>query len=216
MVTNPLYVIARTVALAVLFSVLGYVLLRAMPGEPLDRMLEDNPDFTFEDYMRLRGAYGLDDAPPVAYLKWIAQNAQGQWGYSRQYKIPVANLVLPRLQNTLILVFWTVVCGLAGALILGALYALTRHWLIALPIRALAWLGGSLPAFWLGLMMIVLFSVNLHWMPPGGIMSSDVQPGLWNQLTDRAKYLVMPIFVLALTQLGAWIWYALNNFDSAQ
>src|SRR5947199_6287527 len=91
------------IPLLVLVSVLVFSLLTSMPGDPLDRMLEDNPDFTYEDYVRLRAIYGLDDPFYVAYFKWASQVVQGNLGYSRQYKIPVQNLVLPRLMNTMIL-----------------------------------------------------------------------------------------------------------------
>ena len=100
---HALHRIFQMIPLIVLVSVLAFALLKSMPGDPLDRMLEDNPDFTYEDYLRLRAIYGLDDPFYVAYFKWATQVAQGNLGYSRQYKIPVQNLVLPRLQNTMVM-----------------------------------------------------------------------------------------------------------------
>src|SRR5436190_23721528 len=111
------------IPLLVLVSVLVFSLLTSMPGDPLDRMLEDNPDFTYEDYMRLRAIYGLDDPIYIRYFKWSSQVLQGQLGYSRQYKIPVQNLVLPRLQNTMILSISALVVALLTALAVGIMSA---------------------------------------------------------------------------------------------
>src|SRR5439155_1655341 len=107
--------------------VLVFSLLTSMPGDPLDRMLEDNPDFTYEDYMRLRSIYGLDDPVYIRYFKWAGQVLQGNLGYSRQYKIPVQNLVLPRLNNTLILSIMALVFALVVALALGIISAVKQY-----------------------------------------------------------------------------------------
>jgi peptide/nickel transport system permease protein len=199
------------IPILVLLSVIVFALLTSMPGDPLDRMLEDNPDFTFEDYMRLRAIYGLDDPVYVRYFKWSGQVLQGNLGYSRQYKIPVQNLVLPRLQNTLILSIGALILALVVALTLGIISAVKQYSAIDYASMGFAFWGFSVPGFWLGLMLIVLFSVNLHWLPPGGIMSSDVQPGFWNQLLDRGKYLIMPMFVSAVSEMASWTRYTRNS-----
>jgi peptide/nickel transport system permease protein len=201
----------QMIPILVLLSVIVFALLTSMPGDPLDRMLEDNPDFTFEDYMRLRAIYGLDDPVYIRYFKWSGQVIQGNLGYSRQYKIPVQNLVLPRLQNTLILSIGALVLALTVALALGIISAVKQYSPIDYASMGFAFWGFSVPNFWLGLMLIVLFSVNLHWLPPGGIMSSDVQPGFWNQLMDRGKYLIMPIFVSAVSEMASWTRYTRNS-----
>jgi peptide/nickel transport system permease protein len=208
------YIIHRLVQMVpilVLISILVFSLLTSMPGDPLDRMLEDNPDFTYEDYMRLRAIYGLDDPVYIRYFKWATQVVQGNLGYSRQYKIPVQNLVLPRLQNTLILSISALIFALTFALLLGIVSAVKQYSPIDYGSMAFAFFGFSVPGFWMGLMLIVLFSVNLHWLPPGGIMSSDVQPGFWNMITDRAKYLIMPVFITALTEMASWTRYTRNS-----
>lgn len=206
-----LHRIFQMIPLLVLISVLVFSLLTSMPGDPLDRMLEDNPDFTFEDYMRLRSIYGLDDPVYIRYFKWAGQVVQGNLGYSRQYKIPVQNLVLPRLQNTLILSISALILALTVALALGIISAVKQYSAIDYGSMAFAFFGFSVPGFWMGLMLIVLFSVNLHWLPPGGIMSSDVQPGFWNTILDRGKYLIMPMFVTALSEMASWTRYTRNS-----
>jgi peptide/nickel transport system permease protein len=203
--------VVQMIPILVLVSVLVFALLTSMPGDPLDQMLENNPDFTYEDYMRLRALYGLDDPVYVRYFKWASQVAQGQLGYSRQYKIPVQNLVGPRLMNTLILSISALILALTVALALGIISAVKQYSFIDYAGMAFAFFGFSVPGFWMGLMLIVLFSVNLHWLPPGGIMSSDVQPGFWPQVTDRAKYLIMPMIVTSLTEMASWTRYTRNS-----
>src|SRR4030095_14630951 len=119
--------IVQMIPILILISVLVFALLTSMPGDPLDGMLEDNPDFTFEDYMRLRAIYGLDDPVYIRYFKWAGQVVQGNLGYSRQYKIPVQNLVLPRLQNTLILSISALILALTVALCLGIISAVKQY-----------------------------------------------------------------------------------------
>jgi len=206
-----LHRIVQMIPLLMLISVLVFGLLTSMPGDPLDQMLEDNPDFTYEDYMRLRALYGLDDPIYIRYFKWASQVVQGQLGYSRQYKIPVQNLVLPRLQNTLILSITALVVALSVALLLGIVSAVKQYSVIDCGSMAFAFFGFSVPGFWLGLMLIVLFSVNLHWLPPGGIMSSDVGPTFWEQFADRAKYLIMPVIVTSFTEMASWTRYTRNS-----
>ncbi|MPZ14702.1 MAG: ABC transporter permease subunit [Chloroflexi bacterium] len=201
----------QMIPLIVLVSVLAFALLTSMPGDPLDTMLEDNPDFTFEDYMRLRAIYGLDDPVHIRYFKWAGQLLQGNLGYSRQYKIPVQQLVLPRLQNTLILSVSALVIALSVALALGIISAVKQYSPFDYASMAFAFIGFSLPNFWFGLMLIVLFSVNLHWLPPGGIMSSDVPEGTLNQVLDRGRYLIMPVVVTAFAEMASWTRYTRNS-----
>ena len=208
------YAVNRIVAMVpilVLVSVLVFALLTSMPGDPLDQMLQNNPDFTYEDYMRLRAIYGLDDPIYVRYFKWASQVVQGNLGYSRQYKIPVQNLVGPRLQNTLILSLLSLAFALSMALIIGIISAVKQYSAFDYGSMAFAFFGFSVPNFWMALMLIVLFSVNLHWLPPGGIQSSDVAPGLWNAITDRAKYLIMPVVITALAEMASWTRYTRNS-----
>jgi peptide/nickel transport system permease protein len=208
------YVVHRVVQMLpilMLISVVVFALLTSMPGDPLDTMLMDNPDITYEQYLELRKLYGLDDPIVVRYFRWSSQVVQGQLGYSRQYKIPVQNLVLPRLQNTLILSVSALALALTVALILGIVSAVKQYSAFDYSSMAFAFFGFSMPGFWLGLMLIVLFSVNLHWLPPGGIMSSEVGPTFWDHAADRAKYLVMPVIVTAFTEMAAWTRYTRNS-----
>jgi peptide/nickel transport system permease protein len=203
--------VLQMIPILLLISILVFALLTSMPGDPLDTMLDENPDMTYAQYLELRRYYGLDDPIVIRYAKWAGAFASGNLGYSRQYRIPVQNLVLPRLQNTLILSVSALVLALSVALTLGIVSAVKQYSAVDYASMAFAFFGFSVPGFWLGLMLIVLFSVNLHWLPPGGIVSSDVGPGFWDHLADRAKYLVMPVIVSAFTEMASWTRYTRNS-----
>jgi peptide/nickel transport system permease protein len=136
---------------------------------------------------------------------------QGNLGYSRQYKIPVQQLVGPRLQNTLTLTSLAFVIALFCALFLGIVSAVKQYSIIDYASMGLTFIGSSLPGFWLGLMLIILFSVQLHWLPPGGIQSSDVGPSFWDHVLDRGKYLIMPVFITAFEEMTSWARFTRNS-----
>ncbi|MBI4213141.1 MAG: ABC transporter permease [Chloroflexi bacterium] len=206
-----LHRILQMLPIIVLVSILAFALLKSMPGDPLDRMFENNPDFTYEDYVRLRALYGLDDPFYVAYFKWASQALQGNLGYSRQYRVPAQDLILPRLQNTMTLTIISFIFAIQAALAIGIISAVKQYSAIDYASMALTFVGSSLPNFWLGLMLIILFSVQLHWLPPGGIMSTDVGPGFWERALDRGKYLAMPVFITAFAEMTSWARFTRNS-----
>lgn len=190
-----------------LISVLSFALLVSMPGDPLDLLVLGDPSITPADIERLKDLYGLNDPFPVRYAKWMGQVLQGNLGYSRTYRVPVTELVGARLLNTLILAGLALVVSLALSIPLG-IYSALRPYSIGDYIATIfAFFGYAVPAFWLGLVMIIIFAVRLHWFPAGGIVSPGVQPGLSSLLADRARHLAMPVFVLSLGSMATWTRY---------
>lgn len=190
-----------------IISVLSFGLLVSMPGDPLDMVALGDPNITQADIQRLKRLYGVDEPFPVRYVKWMAQLAQGNLGYSRTYKIPVVELVTPRIQNTLILAGLSLVLSLVIAIPLGIFSAVRPYSLGDYAATSFAFFGYAVPAFWLGLMLMILFAVNLNWLPAGGIVGTDVAPGFVNALLDRLKHLILPVVVLSLGSLATWARY---------
>ncbi|HBY94770.1 MAG: ABC transporter permease [Ardenticatenaceae bacterium] len=190
-----------------LISVLSFALLVSMPGDPLDLLVLGDPSITPADIERLKDLYGLNDPFPVRYAKWMGQVLQGNLGYSRAYRIPVTNLVGSRILNTLILAGLALTISLVVSIPLGIYSALRPYSLGDYVATIFAFVGYAVPAFWLGLVMIIVFAVRLHWFPAGGIVRADVQPGFANSLSDRISHLVMPVFVLALGSMATWARY---------
>ena len=199
-----LYVLRRllqTVPLLFVISALIFTLLYLMPGDPLYRMLEGIPNLRPEDFDRLRRLYGFDDPVYVQYSKWLWQLIQLNPGYSREYGQPVFDIILPALKNTLVLTVAAVVLGKLIAIALGIFSAVREYSIGDYILTATTFVAYSVPAFWLGLMLIILFSVKLGWLPTSGIVNSELEPGSWAATVDWLKHLILPVAVLAISEI---------------
>ena len=195
--------LAQMIPLLFLVSVLVFVLLDNMPGDPLYLMLRDTPGTTSEEYQRLRRIYGLDDPAYLRYFKWTWQMITLNPGFSREFAMPAMDVIVPHLQNTLLLSVSALIVGKSLSIFLGIYSALRQYSFADYLTMTLAFVGYSVPGFWLGLVFIVIFSVHLGWFPTSGVASPDVQPGFWPWLTDRLRYLALPFSVLALTETAS-------------
>jgi peptide/nickel transport system permease protein len=199
-----LYVLRRllqTVPLLLVISALIFTLLYLMPGDPLYRMLEGIPNLRPQDYVRLRKLYGFDDPIYLQYGKWLWQLIQLNPGYSREYGQPVFDIILPALKNTLVLTLAAVVLGKLVAIALGIFSAVRQYSIGDYILTATTFIAYSVPAFWLGLMLIILFSVKLGWLPTSGIVNSELAPGSWEATIDWLKHLILPVAVLAISEV---------------
>ncbi|MEX0940958.1 MAG: ABC transporter permease, partial [Pseudomonadales bacterium] len=95
--------LAQTVVVILLLSYFCYFLMTLMPGDPVDEMIMANPEITSADIERLRSLHGLDQPVYVRYWNWVSTIASGDLGYSRTYRIPVTDILGPRLFNTFVL-----------------------------------------------------------------------------------------------------------------
>ena len=162
------YLVARAgQAVFVVFavSVISFVLLR-QTGDPATVLLPF--DATQEQRALLRQAYGLDRPVPVQYVDFLLHVVQGDFGISIRFHQSAMGLVLQRFPATLELAFLgvalTVLCGVPA----GVLAAVKRHTLVDRLIVNAALLGQAVPSFWLGIVMILVFAVVLHWLPTSG------------------------------------------------
>ena len=199
-----LYVVRRllqTVPLLLVISALIFTLLYLMPGDPLYRMLEGIPNLRPQDFDRLRKLYGFDDPVYIQYGKWLWQLLQLNPGYSREYGQPVFDIILPALKNTLVLTIAAVVLGKIIAIALGIFSAIRQYSIADYILTATTFVAYSIPAFWLGLMLIILFSVKLGWLPTSGIVNSELEPGSWAATVDWMQHLILPVAVLAISEI---------------
>jgi peptide/nickel transport system permease protein len=186
---------AAVVLLAMSFLI--YLLLGLMPGDPIDLMASGDPNITSQDLARLKAVYGVDRPLIERYGHWLQAALAGDFGYSRLYAQPVTLLMAPRLANTALLMGLSFALALLIALPAGILAAVRpRSWL-DYGLNLLAFAGISVPSFWLGLLMILLFAVTLGWLPAGGVhaVGNDT-------LGDRALHLVLPVLTLTMLTVG--------------
>jgi peptide/nickel transport system permease protein len=147
-------------------SLIVFVMIRITPGDPVRAYLGENA--TAEQVTEYRHYLGLDEPLPVQYLRFLQRAAVGDLGNSLTYHQPAAIVLAEHLPATLQLSFVSLALALLVAVPLGVLSAVRRDSLWDYLGMTLAMLGQSLPAFWLGLVLMLVFAVNLHWLPTSG------------------------------------------------
>jgi peptide/nickel transport system permease protein len=213
------YILRRLIQTLIVIAMLSYVcfsLMTLMPGDPVELMIQSNPRITPEDVVRLREFYGLDQPSWKRYLNWASTLAQGDLGYSRTYRVPVSELMGPRLMNTFILSIGALSLSLLIAIPLGVMSALKPGGRLDSFLNLFSFAGISVPSFWLGIMLIIIFSVLLPWLPAGGTETIGIEKSSsWEFFLDRATYLILPILSLSLQQIGRFVRFARSSMLEA-
>lgn len=205
------YLIRRLLQAALTLFVISLILfglISSVPGGIMSAY-EENPDFTSADIERLREKYGLNDPVPVRYLKWLGNTLQGDWGNSFVSKRPAIQEIQERLPNTLILMGAMLIITLLIAIPLGIISALKQYSIFDHVATTLAFAGQSLPVFWFGLMLIIVFHVTLKRpdgtpLLPGSGMATLGAPF---SLVDRIEHLILPVTMLALVSAAGYMRY---------
>jgi ABC-type dipeptide/oligopeptide/nickel transport system permease component len=147
-------------------SFITFTLARVIPSDPALAYI--GPKATAEDAERLRITLGLDQPIPVQYVKYLIETLQGNWGYSLSTKQPILQEIADRLPATLELIFFAMSFAVIFGVALGVYAAKYRGKFQDSLIRILAIIGVSMPAFWLGLLLQMLFAGRLTWFPATG------------------------------------------------
>lgn len=192
----------QAVPLLVGISLLAFILLQAIPGDPTTAYY-GTASVTSEDLERLRDDLGLDEPVIVQYFAWFENFVQGDWGISYVASRPVLDIVLERLPATLELMAAGLFISLLFAIPLGLLAAVRQYSWLDYVLTFTSFVGLSLPIFWVGLMLIVIFSLELGWLPSGGMGPPGEDP----DLLTRGRYLLLPALSLALVQIGFFTRY---------
>ena len=172
--------------LLIAISLILFALLALAPGDPLGEFAS-NPAITAEVRENIRRSLGLDQPLPIRYLKWFWAFVQGDMGYSFTSRSPVAQIIAQRLPTTIWVVGTAYLLSLAIAFPLGVISAVKRNsWLDQL-ITTVSFLGFSLPTFFTGLLLIIIFSVQLHWLPfiYNSTLQIDSLGSLWEQIKTQ-------------------------------
>lgn len=180
-------------------SFVTYGLLALMPGDPIDLMLAGDPSVTSADVARLRALHGLDRPFLERYGDWLAGALNGDLGYSRLFGAPVLDVLAPRLLNSLMLMGLAFLVAVSIALPASVAAARRPGSLADRLINLLCFAGISVPAFWLALLMILLFAVTLGLFPASG-MATIGDGGLG----DRAAHLALPVMTLAVASVAQY------------
>ena len=194
----PRYLLSRLVQAIVLVfvvSIVMFALLYAAPGGPAILVQQD---VTAEAAAQMRRNLGLDDPIPIQYVRWASRMVRGDAGISISNSREVATLLGQRFGATALLASAALLLALAVAIPVGVLSAVRRNGPFDRVATAAAFMGVSVPNFWLGIMMIILFSVVLGWLPSAGMNSATGSAAL----VDYLKHLIMPAFVLGSSSMA--------------
>lgn len=189
---------------AIVLTVAYFFLFRLAPGDAADVFAAESGAATEEMMQQLRERFGLDAPLLQQLLNYLANLAQGDLGTSPRYELPVSELIMLRLPATLVLMGSALALALAIGIALGALMASKAgRW----PDRVASFVVlvlYSLPGFWIGLMLIVLFSIELRLLPSGGAETVASGYSGWELLADRARHIVLPAVTLALFYVAVY------------
>lgn len=197
------YLIRRVLAIPPMLLGISIVLFLAInlaPGGPETFFIAE--DMNIELAQQLRETLGLTQPLHVRYLRWLSRVVVGDLGYSLSGGgIPVVQLVGERLGATLLLTSVSLGLAVTVAIVLGVVSAVRQYSLLDKVVTAAAYFGMSFPTFWLGIMLILIFSVSLGWLPVSGMS----EYGLEGNVLSRLAHLVLPVIALSAVDVGGFV-----------
>jgi peptide/nickel transport system permease protein len=189
-------------------SVVLFTVLAMAPGDPFEE-LASNPAVPPEVRAALRASFGLDDPVYLRYLHWLGAMLQGDWGFSFVSRMNVDTLILQRLPTTLIVIGSAQILAILVALPVGVLAATKPYSLFDQVANTLAFVGFSLPTFFTGLLLILVFSVQLDWLP--FVYRADINATGWRFYWEHIRQSIMPVTVLGLFQGASLVRYVRSS-----
>ncbi len=185
-------------------AVLNFGLLKLLPGDLVDVIASESGSVTPEYVAQLRELYGLDRSVFEQLFAYVGQVARGDLGFSFRFGEPVLGLVLERLPATLALVGAALLVSVVGGVLLGVASARRPHGALDATLSVVATLGYSAPMFWTALMLIVLFGVQLEWLPIAGLRDVSAGHTGWRLALDVAAHLVLPVVTLSIYYVAVY------------
>jgi peptide/nickel transport system permease protein len=195
--------VARRVFLAIPIAlgvtIICYALVYLAPGDPIQALLP--PDATGADVAVLKQLYGFDQPVPIQYLRWLGRALTGDFGISLQTNRPVMDEVLHALSNTIVISFGAAVIAFALAFLLGTIAAYRAGKATDRLTTALAVVGVSIPSYWLAIVLVIIFAVELGVLPATG-MGTRGSDGFSIWQWEQLKYAILPMATMVMAPLG--------------
>lgn len=189
------YLIKRTIVLILtllVVSMVVFAILMVIPGDPAQIILGIHA--TPETLQKLRIQMGLDRPAIVQYVRYMKHLAMGDLGRSITYDVPIHSLILSRLEVTVPLAILSMIFAIAISIPMGIYSSLHRNRAGDYGIMVFSQIGLAVPAFWAGILLILLFAVTLHWLPAGGFYSWQTDP------LKALRSLLLPAFSLGFVR----------------
>ncbi len=184
-------------------SIISFSIMHLAPGDPVDMLVERNAPQAVKE--RIREVYGLDQPIYVQYGRWVSKAVQGDFGKSFVSGEPVMKMILDRLPNTLYLNLVVMVLIYAIALPVGIISALRQYSKLDHAVTFMAFMGQSMPPFWLAMLLIYFIAVPVDFIKTSGMASYGInirESPFLIVLLDRLRYLILPAFVMVFGSLA--------------
>ena len=203
------YIIRRILTLIPLYfgiTIITFLIIHLAPGKPSDLEAQMRPGMAIAAE-RLEKIYGLDKPLHVQYWNWVKKMVMLDFGHSFKDSQPVLDKIMATLPNTIILNIAALLLIYLFAVPIGILSAVKQYSIFDKASTVFVFIGMAVPSFWLALLLIMVFSVKLGWLPISGmhslIMNYQDAP-FWDKAWDLARHAILPVFVLAFAGL-AWL-----------
>ncbi|WP_392486273.1 ABC transporter permease [Haloimpatiens sp. FM7315] len=206
------YILKRFfISLVMIFgvSIIIFVLVQSQPGDPYSTMI--SPTISKETVQKMLRKIGYYDPIWLKYVKWLKRAIVGNLGYSIKYKIPVLNVITPRLYNTLILSITSFIISAIVAIIAGVYAASKRNSFFDKISGLLAFIFLSIPTFFFGLLLVKGLSYDTSLLPTSGMVTIDKEYTGFKHIVDVTKHMIMPVIVLSLTQIAVLFRYTRSS-----
>ena len=174
-----------------LISFFSFAIIDLAPGDISSMYL--SPDMTEAEQQAVKEMLGLDKSMPEQYLAWLGEALKGNFGQSLAYKQPVMPMLTKRLPDTILLMGSSLLVSLVISVPLGLIAGYKKNTWIDNLISGFAYFGMSVPNFYFGMLLIILFSATLHWLPTSGMHTVGV-----NTAWDTFLHMIMPVMTMAL------------------
>jgi peptide/nickel transport system permease protein len=194
LITFVLRRLAIAIPTLLLVSIMVFGLLKLLPGDPAVALAGEERDPAVIEYLRVK--YSLDQPVPVQYVRWLGGIVQGDFGLSIRTRLPIGEIIVQKLPVTIQLSLQAMLIALIVGIPAGVLAAIKRGTPIDYGVSIIGLGGLSIPSFWLGIMLILLFAVNLGWLPSGGYV------GFFESPIDNLRYTLLPSLVLGTAAAG--------------
>ncbi len=197
------YILRRLLIAAPTLLVISFVIFAVLalaPGDPLAQFAL-NPAIPQSTRENIRKQFGLDQPWPVRYVKWVTNLARGDWGFSFSTKGPVIDLVKQRLPQTLQVVGLAYIIAVLLAIPIGIIAAVKQYSIFDQISTLFSFIGFSVPSFFTGLLLMLVFAISLGWFPI--VYSSTLQVKDWSTFTQQLRQMALPVAVLVVQQTAA-------------
>lgn len=199
----------NTIPILLGISIIVFILINCQPGNPYSNMVD--PSVTEEVKEQMLRQIGYYDPLPIKYFKWVTRAISGDLGYSIAYKQPVIDVIKSRVLNTALLGIASLFLSVLIAIPMGMISSVKRYSIFDYVMTVLAFIGLSIPAFFFGMLLIKVFSVDLKILPISGMVTIGKNYLGINHIIDILNHMILPTIVLALINTASFMRYTRSS-----